>query len=219
MQPLDISKAVGPCASARCRPGAFSVPGTTPGPQVPCPGTPQMEAAMGEMLPELASLRFAVTEPDAAAIQYTATGPVYLAPGLLFSAEPFDAWQGIQDLHFQSMGQPGLGSNGAMSEADAFGAYSTAVASVLGQLAVTDPTAGNQILGGLNEFLDFGGRMDGLEGPLLSAFSSAAQLGGSAETQRAAQLWGTFPQPQTFGGNAMRTTIFDAATGHLKMPN
>lgn len=176
---------------------------------------------MGEMVPELVSVRLAVTEPDPAAVRYTAAGAVYLSPTLMFSAPSFEAWQGIQDLHFQSIGQPGLASTGTiggMSEAEAFGAYSTAVASVLGQLAVTDPLVGNRLLGGLNDFLDFGGRMDGLEGPFLSAFGSAAQLGETQHTHRAGQLWGSIPQPQTFGGNALRTTVLDAATGQIKMP-
>jgi hypothetical protein len=177
-----------------------------------------MGADMGEMIPELVAVRMAVTEPDPAAVRYTAAGSVYLSPTLMFSAQPFEAWEGIQDLHFQSIGRTGSGFGG-LSEAEAFGAYSTSVAGVLGQLAVTDATAGNRLLGGLNDYLDFTGRMDGLEGPFLSAYSSAAQLGETHETHRAGQLWGSIPQPQGFGGHAQRTTIFDAGNGQLKMPN
>jgi hypothetical protein len=143
-----------------------------------------MGADMGEMIPELVAVRMAVTEPDPAAVRYTAAGSVYLSPTLMFSAQPFEAWEGIQDLHFQSIGRTGSGFGG-LSEAEAFGAYSTSVAGVLGQLAVTDATAGNRLLGGLNDYLDFTGRMDGLEGPFLSAYSSAAQLGETHETHRA----------------------------------
>ena len=35
---------------------------------------------MGEMIPELVAVRMAVTEPDPAAVRYTAAGSVYLSP-------------------------------------------------------------------------------------------------------------------------------------------
>jgi hypothetical protein len=178
-------------------------------------------ADMGEMIPELASVRMAMTGSDQGAVAFTSAGAISLSPALIFSAPPDLAWQGLQDLHYRSIGSLGgysTAAAGGLSEAEAFRAFSTSTAAVLGQLAVINSAAGNQLLDKLNDFVDFHGSFAGVEGAFLSAFSSAASAGNTPQVERANQLWKGIGAPREFGGGAMSTAVLDAPTGRLKLP-
>lgn len=146
-----------------------------------------------------------------AAVARTAAGEIVMSPALLITAVPDVAWLGIQELHAISLGR-GAFRPRALTEDDAWGQYSASVTAVLGQLAVTDAVAGNRILGSLGDYVNVQGSLDGLEGPFLSALSSAMQLGETPEVGQAMYLLNELGLPSELGGGAQSTALFDAGT-------
>src|SRR5690348_3199037 len=97
----------------------------------------------------------------------TSAGDIYLSPSLLAVVTPDEAWLGIRELHFASIGDRGYNyvtDVGSMLPGEAQAAYSSAVAGVLGQLGAVGPQAADNLLGSLNDFVDIYGGFDGVEG-------------------------------------------------------
>jgi hypothetical protein len=146
-----------------------------------------------------------------AAVARTFAGEIVMSPALLITAVPDVAWLGIQELHAISLGRGAFRPRG-LTEEDAWGQYSASVTAVLGQLAVTDAVAGNRILGSLGDYVNVQGSLDGLEGPFLSALSSAMQLGETPEVGQAMSLLNELGLPSQLGGGAQSSALFDAGT-------
>ncbi|MFG2054330.1 hypothetical protein ACGFI9_09870 [Micromonospora sp. NPDC048930] len=165
--------------------------------------------------------RSAAITADPAAFLNTSQGPLYLTPTLLATASPDLAWLGIQDLHLRALDRPGRWNSPtgtAMSTDDAFGLYSSALTSVLGQLSVTGPAAANRLLESLTDFTSAYG-MDGLEAPFLNAYGAALRGGPSQQLDDAANLWSAVGLPDTLGGGAATVPLFDTSSGRLTMPD
>jgi hypothetical protein len=152
-----------------------------------------------------------------------ATGPIGLSPAFMSTALPDIAWLGLQELHRRSLGLPGGDSffaHGAqgLTPDQAFGLYSAGILGVLGQIDVTDPVAGDRLLGSLTDYAGVHDSLDGLEAPFLSAFASAIRDPLSPSLNPAADLWNDVGMPAQLGGGAQSTPIVNPATGQLALP-
>jgi hypothetical protein len=157
---------------------------------------------------------------DGTTFAVTATGPIGLAPSFISTAPPDIAWLGLQELHRRSLGLAGDDSffspeAVAMTPEQAFGAYSSGVIGVLGQLAVTGSAAGDRLLGSLTDYAELQGSLDGLEAPFLTAFASASRDRFSPSLDPAAELWNELGLPDQLGGGAQTTPIVNPATGQV----
>jgi hypothetical protein len=155
----------------------------------------------------------------------TATGPIGLEPAYMSTALPDIAWLGLQELHNRALGLPGGDSffaHGAqeLTPDEAYGLWSAGTIGVLGQIGVTDPVAGDRLLGSLTEFAGVHGSFDGLESPYLSAFNSAMRDPmSSASLNPAGDMWQEVGLPGQLGGGAQTAPIINPATGQLVLPN
>jgi hypothetical protein len=83
------------------------------------------------------------------AIASTSVGDIYLSPSLLAVVTPDEAWLGIRELHFASIGDGGypyVTNAGEMFPDEAQAAYGSAIAGVLGQLGAIGPQAASNML-------------------------------------------------------------------------
>jgi hypothetical protein len=141
---------------------------------------------------------------------------IALAPAWIRAALPAMAWRGMNELHKRATGSSGSGfttSATELSPQQAFAVLSNSIAATLAQIAVTDVTAANRILGSICEFADANQTLDGLESIFLSALGSALRAGPTQEVERATRLWQTY-QPRQLGGGARTTTVL-AGQGDL----
>ena len=167
---------------------------------------------------ELVAVRRSILKPDTTAIAVTATGSVWLSPGFLNTAPPDVAWAGLQDLHYRAIGASRVPLSPRaldLTPVQAWEHYSSGIASVLGQLGVTGPEAGENILGSLHDYASLTGNLDGLESPFLSAFTSAARDERSPSLEDAAALLKEVGIPDRLGGGADRSPTFDVQTGRM----
>jgi len=155
-------------------------------------------------------------------IATTSAGDIYLSPSLLAVVVPDEAWLGIRELHFASIGDGGydyVTSAGAMLPDQAQAAYSSAVAGILGQIGAIGPHAANNMLGSLNDFVDLYGGFDGLEGISMSAMLSSARLGDATDAMLQNQwLASGLGMPDVSGGGFGTTPVINAATGGFGLP-
>jgi len=155
-------------------------------------------------------------------IASTSAGDIYLSPSLLAVVPQDEAWLGIRELHFASVGDGGydyVTSAGKMLPDQAQAAYSSAVVAVLGQLGAIGPEAANNMLGSLNDFVDLYGGFDGLEGISMSAMLSSAQLGDATSAMLQNQwLASGLGMPNFSGGGFGTTPVFNPATGGFGLP-
>jgi hypothetical protein len=150
-------------------------------------------------------------------IATTVAGDIYLSPAVLAVVVPDEAWLGIRELHFASIGDGGYDyatSAGTMLPDEAQAAYSSAVAGILGQMGAIAPHAANNMLGSLNDFVELYGGFDGLEGISMSAMLSSARLGDATDAMMQNQwLASGLGMPEVSGGGYGTTPVLNTATG------
>ena len=82
--------------------------------------------------------------PSRSAIATTSSGDLWLSPSLLAVVTPDEAWLGLRELHYASIGDGGYDyatDAGSMLPDEAQSAYSSAVVAILGQIGATGPQA------------------------------------------------------------------------------
>ncbi|MGX7677284.1 hypothetical protein ACSMXN_00135 [Jatrophihabitans sp. DSM 45814] len=155
-------------------------------------------------------------------IASTSAGDIYLSPSLLAVVSPDEAWLGLRELHFASIGDGGykyVTNAGKMLPDEAQAAYSSAVVGILAQIGATSPDAANNMLGSLNDFVDLNGGFDGLEGISMSAMLSSSRLGDSTDAMLQNQwLVSGLGMPGMGGGGFGTTPVFNAGTGGFGLP-
>jgi hypothetical protein len=144
-----------------------------------------------------------------------AAAPLALQPGWLRAGTPNLVWQGLRELHLRAVGSDFhfTTSAGDLTKDEAFAAYGSAVANVLGQIAVADAGPAQEILGSLAGYAGAMGTLDGLESPFLSALSAAFPAGATDAVSRAATVWRTVGQPRQLGGGALTSPVVSAGGG------
>ena len=167
---------------------------------------------MSENELELIAVRRALEAPDPNAIAITATGSIYASPGFMHTTTPDLAFAGLQDLHYRALEMRG-GNASVLTVEQAWQMYSDGVASIIGQLSVTGPEAGANILESISDYAYGVGNLDGLESPFLSAFTSAARDQRSPSLDQAAAILNELGIPDKLGGGAEKAPVLDVATG------
>ena len=157
------------------------------------------------------------------AVATTTAGNIYLSPSMLVVMPIDQAWLGIRELHFASIGDGGypyVTDAGKMLPDEARTRYSSAVTGVLGQLAAISPQGADNMLGSLSSFADLNSGFDGLEGISMSAMLSASRLGDPTPAMQYNQwLMAGLGAPAKSGGGYASSPVLDAATGALGLPS
>ena len=152
----------------------------------------------------------------------TTAGNIYLSPSMLVLMPVDQAWLGIRELHFASIGDGGypyVTDAGKLLPDEARTRYSSAVAGVLGQLGAISPQGADSMLGSLSSFADLNSGFDGLEGISMSAMLSASRLGDPTPAMQYNQwLMVGLGAPAKSGGGYASSPVLDAATGAFGLP-
>jgi hypothetical protein len=132
-----------------------------------------------------------------------------LQPGWLRAGTPNLVWQGLRELHLRATGSDFQFTTvaGQLNKDEAFAAYGSSVTAALGQIAVADDRAAQEILASLAGYVGAMGTLDGLESPFLSALGAAFRGGATDAVTRAAAVWRTVGQPRQLGGGALTSPV------------
>jgi hypothetical protein len=147
----------------------------------------------------------------------TSAGRVALEPARVSVVQADLARPIMQALHERALGhKSGKPAVDALKPRQAFTALSTAVASALGQIALSDAAIGGQILRSLCSYANIHG-LAGLHALFFAAFASTLRGGETDETSQALGVWNANGVPPVLPGGALTMPLLSLDPVQVKL--